>query len=124
MQAKDFFSNVIRAAALSLICSLVGVLIFAAVVKFAALSLTTVKTVNQFIKVAAVFIGCFLSVKGKAGILKGAVAGAVGTFLLYAVFALLSGSPLFDLSMLADLGFTAAVGAIAGVIAVNVKSKE
>lgn len=124
MQTKDFFSNVIRAAALSLICSLVGILLFAAVVKFAALSLTAVKTVNQFIKVAAVFIGCFFSVKGTKGILKGAIAGAFNTFLLYAVFALLSGSPLFDLNMLVDLGFTAAVGAIAGIIAVNVKGKE
>ena len=119
-----FFSSVFKATALALICSLVGILIFALVIKFAALNQTTIKTVNQFIKVVAVFIGCFFSVKGNTGIVKGAVAGALCTFILYAVFALMSGSTLFGLEMLADVGFTAVVGGISGIIAVNLKGKE
>lgn len=124
MQSKTFLTSVLKATALSLICSLSGILIFALIVKIATLSGGTIKTVNQFIKVMAVFIGCFFSVKGKLGIVKGAVSGAFCTLLLYAVFALMSGSSVFSVEMLADLAFMAVVGGISGVIAVNVRGKE
>ena len=124
MQSKTFLTSVIKAIALSLICSLVGILLFALVVKIVALSDGIIKTVNQFIKVMAVFIGCFFSVKGKLGLVKGGVSGALCTLLLYAVFALMSGSSVFSVQMLADMAFTAVVGGISGVIAVNMKGKE
>ncbi len=124
MQSKTFLTSVIKATALSLISSLVGILLFALIVKLVALSDGTVKTVNQFIKVMAVFIGCFFSVKGKLGIIKGGVSGALCTVLLYAVFALMSGSGIFSVQTLADMAFTAIVGGISGVIAVNVRGKE
>ena len=124
MQSKTFFASVIKATALSLICSLVGILIFALVVKIMALTDGTVKTVNQFIKVMAVFIGCFFSVKGKLGIVKGAVSGALCTVLLYTVFALMSGSGIFTAQTFADILFTAVVGGIAGIVAVNLHGKE
>ena len=112
MQSKTFLTSVIKATALSLISSLVGILLFALIVKLVALSDGTVKTVNQFIKVIAVFIGCFFSVKGKLGIVKGGVSGALCTVLLYAVFALMSGSGIFSVQTLADMLFTAVVGGI------------
>ncbi|MBQ6728006.1 MAG: TIGR04086 family membrane protein [Clostridia bacterium] len=124
MQSKTFLTSVIKATALSLISSLVGILLFALIVKLVALSDGTVKTVNQFIKVIAVFIGCFFSVKGKLGIVKGGVSGALCTVLLYAVFALMSGSGIFSVQTLADMLFTAVVGGIAGIIAVNLRGKE
>ena len=116
--------SVIKATALALIASLAGVLLFALIVKFAALSQTAIKTVNQFIKVIAVFIGCFFSVKGKLGIVKGGVSGALCTVLLYAIFSLMSGSGFFSIEMFIDILFTAVVGAISGIIAVNVRGKE
>ena len=124
MQSKTFLTSVIKATALSLICSLLGILIFAFIVKAVALSDGTVKSVNQFIKVIAVFIGCFFSVKGKLGIVKGGVSGALFTVLLYAVFALMSGSKIFSAEMFADISFTAIIGGISGIIAVNVRGKE
>lgn len=124
MQSKTFLTSVIKATALSLISSLVGILLFALIVKLVALSDGTVKTVNQFIKVIAVFIGCFFSVKGKLGIVKGGISGALCTVLLYAVFALMSGSGIFSVQTLADMLFTAVVGGIAGIIAVNLRGKE
>lgn len=124
MRNKTFVSSVFKATALSLIVSLCAILIFAVIVKFAAPSERLIKTVNQFIKVIAVFIGCFFSVRGGSGIFKGAIAGALCTFLLYAIFALMSGSALFGLSMIADVALTAAVGGISGIIAVNTKGRE
>lgn len=124
MQTKTFMLSVIKATALAVIVSLSGVLLFALVVKFSALSQTAIKTVNQFIKVIAVFIGCFFSVKGKLGIVKGGVSGALCTLLLHAIFSLMSGTGVFSIEMLIDILFTAVVGAISGIIAVNVRGKE
>lgn len=122
-ESKSFIVSSLKAACLSLVCCLVGILVFAAIVKFAAVSTTTVKITNQFIKAVAVFIGCFFSVSGKMGILKGALGGAICTVLLYSVFALISAAPLFSLQMLADIGFTAIIGGISGIVAVNVRGK-
>ncbi len=124
MQTKTFVSCVLKAILLALICCLTGILIFALVVKFTAINQTVIKIVNQIIKVLAVFIGCFFSVKGKLGIVKGVIAGAVFSVLLYAVFATMSGAGLFSVEMLADIAFTAIIGGISGVIAVNVRGKE
>lgn len=124
MQTKTFVSSILKATMLALICSLIGILIFALVVKFVAPTQTVIKTVNQIIKVIAVFIGCFFSVKGKLGVVKGSIAGAVFTVLLYAIFAIMSGAGFFSIEMLIDILFTAVVGGISGIIAVNVKGKE
>lgn len=124
MRSKDFFVSVLKAAALALIFGLCGILIFALIVKFAAPKESAIKTVNQFIKVISVFLGCFFALKGKMGIVKGAIAGALFTLLLYAVFAIMSGTGLFSLEMLVDIGLTGLVGGISGVIAVNLKGKE
>ena len=124
MQSKSFASSVVKATALALVISLCGILVFALVVKLVAPSDGVIKTVNQFIKVASLFVGCFFAVKGNLGIVKGAIVGALCSFLLYAIFAITSGSQLFSLSMLADVAFSAVVGAISGVIAVNTKGKE
>ena len=124
METRDFFVSVLKAAALSIIFGLCGVLIFALIVKFAAPTETVIKIVNQIIKVLSVFLGCVFAVKGKLGIVKGGVSGAVFTILLYAVFAIMSGARLFSLEMLIDVAFTAVIGVISGVIAVNMKGRE
>ena len=124
MQTKTFFSSVVKSTALAVICALLGILAFAVVVKFTTPDDAIIKTVNQFIKIVAVFIGCFFSVRGTLGLIKGAVSGALFTALLYAIFALMSGSSLFGIQSLIDCAFTTAIGAIAGVLAVNVRGKE
>lgn len=121
---NGLFFSVIKGSLLCLIVGLIAVLGFAALIKFTALSDTAIKTVDQFIKIMAVFIGCFFSISGKAGWLKGGLIGAVGVFLIYVVFALLSGTGLFTVEMLADMGLSLAVGVISGIIAVNVRGKE
>ena len=124
MENKTFVSSVIKSTLLALIISLLGILLFAIVVKFTAPTETLIKTVNQFIKILAVFIGCFVSVKGSSGLVKGAVSGALSTLLIYAIFALMSGSRIFSAEMLIDLLITAVVGGISGIAAVNAKGKE
>ena len=121
---KTFFTSVFKATFLTVIVSLVGVLFFSLVVKFADISDTAIKVVNQFIKIVAVFLGCYFSFSGSKGLIKGVAAGLVSCALLYLIFSLLSGTELLNLKTLIDLLFVATVGGISGVIAVNMKGKE
>ena len=91
--------SILKGSFLTLITGLVSVLLFAILVKFTALSDTAIKTVDQFIKIMAIFIGCFFSITGKAGWIKGGIIGVLGLFLVYVVFSLLSGTALFTLSI-------------------------
>lgn len=117
----NFLLNVIKGIGTALIVALVGVLIFAAVVKFASLSETVIKSVNQFIKVLAVFLGCFFSIKGGQGLIKGAIVGGVSTAIMQLLFALFGGNVWFGLGFILDVAFTLVIGAISGVIVVNLK---
>ena len=121
---KTFFSSVIKATFLTVILSLVGVLVFALIVKFADISDTTIKIVNQFIKVIAVFFGCYFSLAGNKGLFKGIATGLISTVLIYLIFSLLSGAEMFGIKALADLIFVAVIGGISGIITVNVRKKE
>ena len=117
-----FFSSIIKAAALSVIVSLVGALIFALVLSLTNLDGGVIKTVNQFIKILAVFLGCFFFIKDNAGLFKGLISGALSAFITYLIFALVSGVGInFGTEFFIDLAFTAVIGAISGIIAVNVK---
>ena len=124
MENKNFLSSVLKSAFFALIISLSGILIFAIIVKLTAPTDTFIKIVNQFIKLLAVVTGCFFFTRGNLGIVKGAVSGALCTFLTYAIFALMSGSQLFSAEMFIDLLLTVVVGGISGIIAVNIKGKE
>ncbi|MBO4251338.1 MAG: TIGR04086 family membrane protein [Clostridia bacterium] len=121
---KTSFASVVKATFLTVVISLIGVLIFAFVVKFADLSDAAVKIVNQCIKVIAVFTGCYISLGKSKGLIKGATAGLVATAILYLVFSLSSGAEAFGVKTLFDMLFVAVIGGISGVIAVNLKRKD
>lgn len=118
--SADGIISVIKGVFFTLIIVLAGVLIFAGVIKITSLSASVIKPVNQFIKVIAVFLGCFLSVRGRLGFLKGALIGVLGTVLIYLVFSLMGGDLSFGLSFVVDLIFGLTVGVVSGIIAVNV----
>ena len=122
--SKKFFSSVLKAICLTVIVSLVGILVFALIVKFADISDTAIKIVNQFIKVIAVFCGCYFSLAGDKGLFKGIAAGLISTVLLYLIFALMSGAEVFGIKMLTDLIFVGIIGGISGIITVNLRGKE
>ncbi len=118
---KEFFSGIIKAVFSAVIITLVGVLIFAGIVKFAILSSGVIKAVNQFIKIIAIFLGCSLSIRGKSGLLRGALMGVLTTIITYLLFSLFCGEIVFGNSFLLDLIFTSVIGAISGIISVNIK---
>lgn len=122
-EGKSVFGSLVKGCLASVIITLVSVLLFAIIVKVACLNSGAIKAVNQFIKVLSVFLACFFTVKGKGGIFKGGIIGAVSAVITYLVFALIGGELSFGLPFVIDIIFQLVVGAISGIIAVNVKNK-
>ncbi len=126
MQEKggQFISSVIKGVLTALIITLTGVLLFAFIIKTTGLSGVVIKSVNQFIKVLSVFLGCSFCVKGKAGLIKGALIGALSSVLTLALFALFGVGEAVVKSLYIELIFAVVAGGISGIIAVNVKRKS
>ena len=120
---NGFFISILLSAGLSVICALVGILIFALIVKFTNFNSGVIKGVNQFLKIIAIFIGCFFILKQGKGAIKGLLSGLIFTIMLYLIFSLIGGSFNFGVSFLVDVLFCAIVGAISGIISVNVKKE-
>jgi len=115
------FSEVGKATGISLIFTLAAVLIFAFIIKFISLDTSVIKPVNQFLKVISIFTGCYFSLTGRKGWLKGLLTGFFVILLTYFIFAIISGSIEFDWSVVLEIVFGSIIGAISGIITVNLK---
>lgn len=116
-----FFSCVFKGIGVALTVTLIGVFIFAFVIKAACLSSGVIKAVNQFIKILSIFLACMFSIKGGSGFLKGAIIGLLSMVVTYLVFLLMGSGATFDGGFILDLVFGLVVGAISGIITVNLK---
>ncbi len=117
----NFLSSILKGVLTALICALLGVLIFSAVIKFAFFGDGVIKAVNQFIKVISVFIGCIFTLKNNMGFIKGMLVGGLFSALIYLVFSLIGASVSFGQSFIFDLIFGSIVGGISGIISVNLR---
>ena len=108
-------------ACFTVIVSLVAVLIFSFIVKNFNISSTVIKTVNQFIKSVTIFSSCTIFVIGSGGIYKGAILGGISSVILQLIFSLIAGSFIGFKTIFIDLIFCAILGAICGIISVNLK---
>lgn len=119
---KDNLKDISKAVVFTLVISIVCVLLYAIVVKFLMLSDTAILIGNTVIKLVSILLGTFFAFRhAENGVLKGVVVGISYAFLSHFVFSALSGSRLFaGLDLLGCL-FCAVVGAISGIIAVNVR---
>ena len=113
--------QIIKGLLTAFIVALIGILIFAFIVKIAVLNNGVVKAVNQFIKVLAIFLGCTICVRKNLGLIKGAVIGFLFTVVIYLIFALIGSNVSFGVSFIIEIVFTSIIGGISGVIAVNMK---
>ena len=92
-ERAQFWKMTGRGVSLAIIVCLAAVLIFALVIQFTGLPESVIMPVNQFIKVLAIFIGCFFSLRGSKGWLKGGLVGLIAGGLTFLLFALLGGFP-------------------------------
>ena len=118
---KEFFSGIFKGVLTAVIITLVGVLIFACLLKFTLFGIGVIKAVNQFIKIIAIFLGCSLNIRGKNGLVRGTVMAFLTTIITYLLFSLFCGQMVFGNNFILDLIFTSVIGGVSGIISVNIK---
>ena len=123
LDKKASILGVLKGVLVAVCVSIVGVLAFALVYKFVQMGDTTIKIVNQIIKVVSVVLGVNVALKSdrSKGAIKGLLVGAIYSVVAYAVFGLLSATFTFSISILFDILFAGLVGLIAGIFLVNLK---
>ncbi len=123
---SSFFINVIKGALIALCVSLIGILIFAFVIRFIYIPENAISPINQVIKGLSILIGCFIGLKKckEMGFITGLVIGFIYTALAFVTFSILDGQFVFSKTILNDLLFGGIIGAICGIISVNFIGKK
>jgi len=119
----SILNSVLKGALFALAISLIGVLLFAFIIKLTSIGDTLIAPINQVIKGISILMGCFYGTKQARsnGLLKGVLIGLVYTILSFFIFSLLNGQLSFQKSFINDILFGAVIGAICGVISINMR---
>ena len=120
----SFFNMIIRGVGLAIRFSLIAIIVFSLIIKFANLSDIVIKPINQFIKVVAIFIGCYFSLRGNKGYIKGGLVGLLSIVIMFILFSIVGGKFSIGIGILWDLLFGTAIGVVSGIIAVNMKKNS
>lgn len=112
-----------KGVAVGLCVSLVGILLFAFILRFTSISDKVIAPVNQVIKGVSIFLGVFVGLRKhkQLGLLNGILIGLLFTIVAFLVFSILDGAFCFDRTLLNDIVFGSIIGAICGIICVNLK---
>ncbi len=121
MSNKNFFQSIIKGLIISLIFLLFFICIFALLISLFNIPNGAIKPINQLIKILAVFIGCFFSISGEKGLLKGLVLGTIITLVTYLIFSIIAKTNVFSISIIWEILLGIAIGGLSGIISVNVK---
>lgn len=121
----NFIGALIKGSLFSLSISIIAICIFAFLLRFFDINTDLIKPINQVIKIFSILMGTFLGLKNvkEMGLITGFIIGVVYTILAFLAFSLLNGCISFDKTLINDLLFGGIAGAIAGIIAVNIKKK-
>ena len=120
---KGLALSILKGVTVGLCVSLVGILLFAFILRFTNISDKIIAPVNQVIKGVSIFFGVFCGLKKhkQMGLLSGLMIGLFFTIVAFLVFSLLDGAFSFDKTLLNDMIFGSIIGAICGIICVNFK---
>lgn len=120
---NKFFNSVLKGVLTATSISLVAILIFALALWLFPIPENFIMPINQVIKVISIFFGVKAALKTDAskGLVKGVFVGLFYTVVAFLLFSALSQNFVFNLAFLNDLLFGALLGAISGIIAVNLK---
>ena len=113
--------QIVKATLFAAITALLLTLVFAVVLYLSELGDKIILPVNVCIRVVAIFIGCFFSLRGERGWLRGGVVGVLFTFVSGVLFSSLGGGYALSWWLVVEVAFGFVAGALAGIFAVNVK---
>ncbi len=119
----SIWTCILKGVAVGLATALLGILIFAFILRFTSISDSVIAPVNQVIKGVSIFLGVFVGMKKhkQSGLLCGFLIGLFFTILAFLVFSILDGAFSFDRTLINDIIFGSVIGAICGIICVNLK---
>ncbi len=122
-QSSSAWLAIAKGVVCGLCVSLVGILLFAFILRFSSISYKVIAPVNEVIKGISIFFGVFVGLRKykKMGLLNGILIGFLFTVVAFLVFSLLDGTFSFDRTLLNDIVFGSIIGAICGIICVNLK---
>lgn len=120
---KNIF-RYLKALFVSLIITFACIILFAFIIKWASLPDKMISPVNMAIKAISVFFGAMVLTKNSTkGMLQGLLFAGLYTLLAFIIFSILAQKLTLGLGLVADLAFAIVVGAIGGMVGVNVKKK-
>ena len=106
------------------VVTLAAVLVFALLIKLFSIGSSVIMPVNQLIKMAAIFTGCFVCLRPGRALAKGAICGVAVILATYFLFAIVAGEISFGWKNVLDWLFGGVVGAISGIVCAAVKGKS
>lgn len=117
--------TILKGSLIAISISLVGILIFAFLIKYIAIPTEAIRPVNQVIKGISLLVGIFISLRKveQMGLINGLLIGLAYSILGFLVFSILDGNFEFDKALINDFLFGGIIGAICGIIAVNFRRK-
>ena len=113
--------QIAKAAFIAVCVSLVFVLVFTVIIELFNLPMEVVKPVNQAFKIISIFVGGLIFIRGEKGLIKGAIYGVAAVILTFLLFGIISSTLSADWKFLVEILLGAVVGAISGIIGVNLK---
>lgn len=119
------FISLLKCVLIGIVSTLIGIVIFSVVLKFADLSSTIISYINDVIKIFSIFIMimCVKRSNGEKLLLKSLFAGVLYAILTFIIFSLLNGSFILNLSFVYDLLFAVITSAIVSVI-INILNRK
>lgn len=117
--------NMLKCCLIGITITLVGIVIFAFVLKFSDLKTSTINYVNNIIKIVALFFVVLFLKKfdSEKLLVRSAITGAMYAVLCFVLFSILNRGFSFDSRFLFDLIFAVVVAIIASVI-LNLTKKK
>ena len=124
-ETVSFFLTTLKGALYALSVCLIGILIFAFILRFVSISDSLIRPINQVIKTISILLGTFVALKKSKdmGLISGLVIGLMFTITAFLAFSILDGHFDFGITLINDCLFGAIVGGICGIIAVNLRKK-
>ena len=115
--------QIVKAVLAAAIFSMVAVLIFSLIIQLCSLGSGVITPVNQVLKIVAIVLGGIMFIRGERGLLKGAIYGVAAVLVTYLLFSIIASSFSVTWLFVLEIALGAFVGAVSGIIGVNIRRR-
>ena len=119
---SNLILDIAKGVIFSLVISMVLIIVFAIIIRFVNVPDKFIMPINQVIKGISLLVGIIIALKGSdKGFIKGLIIGIFYSIVSYIIFSILSSTLAFGLTTITDILFNSIIGAVSGLIAVNMR---